>query len=72
MHGIALSADLIVPKFKDFTKIDLPYKNVKSIRFTITDAWFSRVKFDKFSVDYLCELYYKIMNTLAPLIEKNK
>jgi AcrR family transcriptional regulator len=72
MHGIALSADLIVPKFKEFTKIDLPYESVKSIWFTVTDAWFSRVKFDEFSVDYLCELYYEIMDTLAPLIEKNK
>ena len=72
MHGIALSADLIVPKFKEFTKIDLPYESVKSIWFTVTDAWFSRVKFDEFSVEYLCELYYEIMDTLAPLIDKNK
>jgi AcrR family transcriptional regulator len=71
-HGIALSANLIVPKFKEFTKIDLPYESVKLIWFTVTDAWFSRVKFDEFSVDYLCELYYEIMDTLAPLIEKNK
>lgn len=69
-RGIALSSDLIVPKFKAFTKIDLPHESAKSIWFTVTDAWFSRVKFDEFSVDYLCDLYYEIMDTLAPLIDK--
>jgi AcrR family transcriptional regulator len=71
-HGIALSADLIVPKFKVFANIDLPDESVKSIWFIVTDAWFSRVKFDEFTVDYLRKLYYEIMDTLAPLIEKNK
>jgi len=67
--GIGLSADLIVPKFKAFSNIDLPDESVKSIWFTVTDTWFSRVKFNEFSIDYLCELYYEIMDTLAPLIE---
>lgn len=71
-HGIALSSDLIVPKFKEFAKIDLPDESVKSIWFTVTDAWFSRVKFDDYSVDYLCALYYEIMDTLTPLIAKTK
>jgi AcrR family transcriptional regulator len=70
-QSIALSSDLIVPKFKAFSKIDLPDESVKSIWFTVTDAWFSRVKFNDFSVDYLCDLYYEIMDTLEPLIKKN-
>lgn len=69
--AIALSSDLIVPKFKVFSYIDLPDESVKSIWFTLTDIWFSRVKFDEFSVDCLCELYYEIMDTLAPLIKNN-
>jgi len=71
-QSVALSSDLIVPKFKEFSKIDLPDEIVKSIWLTVTDVWFSRVKFDDFSVDYLCELYYEIMDTLTPLIEKSK
>jgi AcrR family transcriptional regulator len=70
--AIALSSDLIVPKFKLFSNIDLPDESVKSIWFTVTDAWFSRVKFDNYSVDYLCALYYEIMDTLTPLIAKTK
>ena len=69
---IALSSDLIVPKFKVFNKIDLPHERIKAIWFMVTDVWFSRVKFDEFSVDYLCALYYEIMDTLAPLIDKSK
>lgn len=71
-QGIALSSDLIVPKFKAFYKINLPYERIKPIWFMVTDAWFSRVKFDDFSVDYLCDLYYEIMDPIAPLIENNK
>lgn len=69
--AIALSSDLIVPKFKVFSNIDLPDESAKSIWFTVTDTWFSRVKFDEFSVDCLCELHYEIMDTLAPLIKNN-
>jgi AcrR family transcriptional regulator len=71
-QSIALSTDLIIPKFKEFSKIDLPDEIVKSIWFTVTDTWFSRVNFDDFSVEYLCELYFEIMDTLSPLIDQSK
>jgi AcrR family transcriptional regulator len=69
---LALSSDLIVPKFMVFSKIDLPHESVKSLWYTLTDSWYSRVNFDNYSVDSLCELYYEIMDSVTPLIEKNK
>lgn len=71
-QSVALSSDLIVPKFMDFFKLNLPSEVAKSLWFTLTDSWYSRVKFDDYSVDSLCELCYEIMDTVTPLIEKNK
>lgn len=68
---IALSADLVVPKFMAFHKIDLPFEAGKSLWLTLTDTWYSRINFENFTVDSLCELTYEIMDSIIPLIEKN-
>ncbi len=68
---IALSADLIVPKFMAFLKIDLPLVAGKSLWFTLTDTWYSRINFENFTVDSLSELSYEIMDSVIPLIKRN-
>jgi AcrR family transcriptional regulator len=70
-QSVALSADLIVPKFKEYFKINLPDEAVKSLWFTLTDSWFSRLNFNDFSVDSLCALCYEIMDSILPLIEQS-
>lgn len=69
--GVALSADFIVPKFKAFFKIDLPDEAVKSLYYTLTDAWYSRLNFEDFSVDSLCASCHEVMDSILPLIEKS-
>lgn len=69
--GVALSADLIAPKFKDFFNIDLPHESVKSLWYVLTDTWHSRLNFNNFSVDSLCALCYGIMESVLPLVEQN-
>ena len=69
--GRALSTDLIIPKFKDFFKIDLPDEDVKALWFTVIDTWYSRLNFNDYSVDSLIASGYEIMDTLKPLIEKS-
>lgn len=71
MKSVELSADLIVPKFMEFFKIDLPQESVKALWFIITDTWYSRVSCDNFSVDSLCELCYEIMDSILPLIQNS-
>lgn len=69
IKGVALSADIIIPKFKMFFNINLPDKEVKQLWFTVMDTWYSRLDFSNYSVDYLCESCYEIMDTLKPLIK---
>lgn len=68
--SIAISTDLILPKFIAFSKIDLPYENVKLLWNMLTDTWYCRINFNDYSVDYLCALYYEITDCIMPLIEK--
>ncbi|MCU4175331.1 TetR/AcrR family transcriptional regulator [Carboxylicivirga sp. N1Y90] len=69
IKGVALSADLIIPKFKAYFNINLPDDQVKQLWFTLTDTWYSRLSFNNYSVDYLCELCHEIMASILPLIE---
>ncbi len=69
--GIALSADLITPKFQSFFKIDLPKDEVRKLWFTLTDAWFSRLNFDDYSVDSLCELSLDVWSSISPLTKRS-
>jgi len=69
--GVALSAELIVPKFKTYFNISLPHEQLKEFWFTVTDAWYSRLNFEDLSVHYLCALCDEIMDTMLPLIEKS-
>lgn len=71
MESIELSADLIVPKFMAFFKINLPQESVKALWLIITDTWYSRISCNNFSVDSLCELCYEIMDSVMPLIQNN-
>lgn len=68
--SVALSADLIVPKFTAFFNIDLPLESAKLLWFTITDAWFSRFNFDDYTVDALCASCYDVMDSILPLIQQ--
>jgi len=67
-HGLAISADLIVPHFKDFLNIDLPDKTVKLLWFTLCDTWYSRLNFNDFSVESMSALSYEIIESILPLI----
>ena len=69
IKGTTLSVDLVVPKFKEFFNINLPDEQVKELYLTLTDTWYSRLNFNNYSVEYLCELCFEIMVTLTPLIE---
>lgn len=68
--GIALSADLIVPKFTTFFNIDLPLESAKLLWYTLTDAWYSRFNFADYTVDALCASCYEIMDSILPLIQQ--
>jgi AcrR family transcriptional regulator len=67
--GMALSADLIVPKFKEFINVDLPDERVKELWFTISDSWYSRIKFDDFTVESLSALAFEIRDSITPLLD---
>lgn len=71
IKSVQLSADLIVPKFTEFFKIDLPHESVKALWYILTDTWYSRIGCNNFSVDSLCELCYEIMDSVMPLIQNN-
>ncbi len=70
--GIALSADLIIPKFKDYFKMTQPVEDLKDLYFTLVDTWFSRLNFDEYSVNYLCTLALEIWDSIRPLVENDK
>lgn len=72
VKGVALSADLIIPKFKAYFNIDLSDKEVKAIWFTVVDTWYSRLNFNNFTVDSLIASGLDVLNTITPLIEKAK
>ena len=69
-QSVLLSTDLIVPKFIEFFKINLPLETVKPLWYTLSDSWYSKLDFDNYSVDSLCELSYETIDTILPLIEK--
>jgi len=69
LKGVALSADLIVPKFKEYFSINLPDEQVKKLWYALNETWYSRLNFSNYSVEYLCDLCSEIMDTLTPLIE---
>ena len=71
LKGVALSADLIVPKFKQYFSIKLPDNQVKKLWYTLCDTWYSRIQFNDYSVEYLCDLCLEIMDTITPLIRKS-
>ena len=71
IKGVALSADLIVPKFKGYFSINLPEEQVKKLWYTLNDTWYSRLNFSNYSVEYLCDLCFEIMDTITPLIEQS-
>jgi AcrR family transcriptional regulator len=68
--GVALSADLIIPHWKEFFHIDLPHDTLRELWFTLADTWYARLNFNNFTSEYLCELCYEIMDSIKPLIHK--
>lgn len=68
IKGIALPADIIVPKFKEFFNINLPDEQVKELWFLLNDAWYSILSFNNYSVEYLCASCYEVMDAILPLI----
>jgi len=69
--GVKLSAELILPKFKTFFKLDLPDKTVLTLWATLVDAWYSRLNTDDLSVDSMIALCYEIMDSILPLVENH-
>lgn len=69
IKGVAISADLIVPKFKEYFSINLPDEQVKELWYMISDAWYSRLNFNNYTVEYLCNSCFEIVDTIKPLIE---
>ena len=67
--GVALSSDLIVPKFKAYFNINLPDEDVKALWFTVIDTWYSRLNFNTYTVESLIDSCHEIMDTIKPLIE---
>ena len=67
--SVALSAEIILPKFKTFFKLDLPDKTVLSLWSTLVDAWYSRLNIDDLSVDSMISLCYEIMDSILPIVE---
>lgn len=68
--GVALSNELILPKFKSFFKLDLPDETILALWATVVDTWYSRVNIDELSVDNMISLCYEIMDSILPLVEK--
>ncbi|MCG8310052.1 MAG: TetR/AcrR family transcriptional regulator [Cytophagales bacterium] len=68
--GVALSADILIPKFKTFFEIDLSDGIVKTLWFTLVDTWYSRLNFNDFSVASQCTLHYEIIDSVLPLTRK--
>lgn len=66
----SLSADLIVPVFLNYTKIDLPIHLAKSLWFTLTDSWYSRIDFNDFNVDSMIVLYEELTAPFVYLTKK--
>ena len=69
--GVTLSAELILPKFKSFFKLDLPDKTVLTLWATLVDAWYSRLNFDNLTIDSMISLCYEIMDSILPLVENH-
>lgn len=65
--SIALSADLIVPKFLEFEKLVLPLEEAKQLWYTLNDTWYSRINCNMFTLDPLCESYEELLNSIRPL-----
>lgn len=72
IKGTTLSVDIIVPKFKEYFGITMSDAEAKKLWFTLTDTWYSRLSFDNYTVEYLCELSNEFMDTILPLIEHPK
>ena len=70
--GVALSADLIVPKFKKYFKISMPNEKAREVYLTLADVWYSRLNFDDYSVNSLCQLSLEIWDSISPLTGKMK
>lgn len=67
--SIALSAGVIVPKFIAFENMSLPIEDAKLLWYTLNDTWYSRVNCNIFTLEYLCESYDELMNSIRPLIK---
>lgn len=62
------SGELILPKFKDYYKLEVSGSKLKSIWGTLIDSWYSRLDFDKFTVEELCAISEETMNAILEII----
>lgn len=65
--ALSISSQLIVPKFQEYFELELPEDEMSAIWYTLTDAWFSRLSFDDYTVESLTQLTLEIWKTIAPL-----
>ena len=70
IRGISTGSPIIIPKLKDYYRLDVPYSVAESLWTTVTDTWYSRLDFDKFETEYLCELTEDIMKTILDFARK--
>lgn len=66
--GMYSSIPFLIPKFKEYFKIDLEGDELLEFWYTVSDAWYSRLHFQNCSVKYLIELCFEVMNSMKPLL----
>lgn len=68
--GIMLSADLILPKFKEQLNTELPYNELLPLYLMVNDSWFSRLNFHDYSVESLVKSCKDIIDCITPLTQR--
>lgn len=63
---------VIIPKLKEYYKLNVPYELAESLWITLCDTWYSRLDINQFSLDYLCDLSEDIMKTILDFTKSEK
>ena len=58
------SADIILPVFRDYYKLNVSDTALKALWKTLTDSWYSQLNFEDFSPESLAELSDSIMQSI--------
>lgn len=66
------SIKILLPLIKPYFGNNLSDKEIYQFFNTLTDAWYSRLNFSNFSVNYMVDLAEEIMNNTVGAYQKNK